>query len=160
MQIGITAHVRENCCWLPRFGFEWKLFPHDGAFRYFGKGPMENYRDMNRHVTTGWYESNMAQEFVPYIMPQEHGNHTDCKELIIPNGLHFSASGTFEMQVSPFSTEMLTQATHIDELKENGLMNVRIDYKNSGIGSNSCGPDLLKKYRLEEKEFVFSFFVM
>lgn len=160
MQIKIEADVRDNCCWLPRFGLEFKLYRRDGNFCYFGKGPLENYRDMNGHVTTGWFESDIMREYVPYIMPQEHGNHTDCKQLVIPNGLSFTTNDTFEIQVSRFSTEMLTRAAHTDELRENGLMNVRIDYKNSGIGSNSCGPDLLEKYRLCEKSFSFEFFIM
>ena len=49
---------------------------------------------------------------------------------------------------------------HIDELAENGAVNVRIDYKNSGIGSASCGPELIEKYRLNEKEIVnFKFYI-
>ena len=37
---------------------------------------------------------------------------------------------------------------------------MRIDYMNSGIGSASCGPELIEKYRLNEKEIVnFEFYV-
>lgn len=61
------------------------------------------------------------------------------------------------MKVSEYSTEALTQAMYIDELRKNGFANVRIDYKNSGLGSNSCGPELLEKYRLAEKKFDFVF---
>jgi len=74
-------------------------------------------------------------------------------------GLQFEADDVFEMQVSAYSTEALTRATHIDELEKNGTVNVRIDYKDSGLGSNSCGPELLEKYRLKEKTIKFSFFV-
>ena len=48
---------------------------------------------------------------------------------------------------------------HIDELEDTGHITVRIDYKNSGIGSNSCGPMLLEKYRLSEKDIHFEFYV-
>ena len=30
-----------------------------------------------------------------------------------------------------------------------------LDYAQNGIGSNSCGPGLLEKYRLSEEEFQF-----
>ena len=90
-------------------------------------------------------------------MPQEHGNHTNCKELHIKNGLDFYADDVFEINVSKYSTEALTKAMHIDELKDNAAVNIRIDYKNSGVGSNSCGPELLDMYRLNEKEIAFSF---
>ena len=34
---------------------------------------------------------------------------------------------------------------------------VYIDYKQAGIGSNSCGPELKEKYRFNENEFDFAF---
>ena len=34
-----------------------------------------------------------------------------------------------------------------------------IDYKQSGIGSNSCGPELDQRYQLNEKEFSFNFYL-
>lgn len=30
-----------------------------------------------------------------------------------------------------------------------------LDYRQNGIGSNSCGPQLIEKYRLDETEFHF-----
>ena len=159
MKIDIAARVRENCMWLPRFGFEFRLNPENQSFRYFGRGPMENYCDMHAHTTTGWFESDVDSEYFPYIMPQEHGNHTGCRALQMAGGLQFVADEVFEMQVSAYSAKALTEATHIDELVKNGAVNVRIDYKGSGLGSNSCGPDLLQKYRLCEKAFTFGFTV-
>ena len=51
------------------------------------------------------------------------------------------------------------QAEHQDELIPDDAINLRVDYKNSGIGSNSCGPELLEKYRLSEKRINFTFFI-
>jgi hypothetical protein len=35
-----------------------------------------------------------------------------------------------------------------------------IDYRNAGIGSNSCGPELLPKYKLNEKRIEgFTFYI-
>ena len=53
----------------------------------------------------------------------------------------------------------LTLAEHTDELTADGLTHVRVDYKVSGLGSNSCGPELEEKYRLSEKQFRFAFSV-
>ncbi|MBR5613994.1 MAG: glycoside hydrolase family 2 [Clostridia bacterium] len=157
MRVKLDAKIKENCIWLPRLGFEFKTVRKSGGFSYFGKGPYENYCDMKYHTTTGFFESSIDAEYIPYIMPQEHGNHINCKELHINDGLDFYAEEVFEINVSKYSSEMLTTATHIDELKENGAMNIRIDYKNSGVGSASCGPELLEKYRLTEKEVSFAF---
>lgn len=159
MHVGLEGNVRENARWLPRLGFEFTTLEENEAFSYYGKGPMENYCDMNMHVTTGLFESTAAAEYVPYIMPQEHGNHTACKFLEQKNGLHFEADDVFEINVSQYTSQALTQATHWDELETNHAVNIRIDYKNSGVGSNSCGPELIRKYRLAEKEIKFGFTV-
>ena len=120
---------------------------------------MENYCDMMLHTTTAWYESDIYQEFVNYPMPQEHGNHTNSKVLQIYGGLNFTAKNKMEINVSRFNSMALTGAKHTDELHDDGFTNVRIDYKNSGIGSNSCGPMLKEKYRLSEKDINFEFYI-
>ena len=159
VKITLDGKVRENCMWLPRLGYEFKLSKDSDKFSYFGRGPVENYCDMMLHTTTGWYESDTGKEFVNYSMPQEHGNHSNCRKLCMENGLCFTACEKFEINVSKYDSKALTKAMHTDELSENGYTNVRIDYKNSGIGSNSCGPVLLEKYRLSEKEIHFEFYL-
>ncbi len=58
---------------------------------------------------------------------------------------------------SKYSSKALFRATHTDELVSDGKTHLRIDYKNSGLGSNSCGPELGEKYRLSEKSIKFGF---
>ena len=159
MAVKLSGEVRDSACWLPRLGYEFKTPKKNNAFSYYGMGPGENYVDMTSHVTTSLFESTAEAEYVQYIMPQEHGNHTGCKELHVHGGLDFYAADTFEINVSKYSAEALTKAKHIDELVENGAVNIRIDYKVSGIGSNSCGPALPEQYRLKEKTFEFAFSV-
>ena len=127
MEVALSARVKETCVWLQRLGFEFKLTPECDQFTYYGRGPMENYCDMRLHTTTGWFSSDTAREYVPYIMPQEHGNHVNCKELHLKDGLSFVTDKVFEIQVSDYSTEALTAAEHVDELRKNGAVNVRID---------------------------------
>lgn len=136
---------------------EFALNGVSGEFRYYGRGPRENYRDMCRHVTTGIFESTAREEYWPYIMPQEHGNHAGCKWLELTGALRFQADRAFEINVSQYSAQALTRAAHTDELAADGLVHVRIDYKDSGLGSASCGPELLEKYRLAEKNIRFGF---
>ncbi len=153
----LYANVRENCIWLPRLGFEFKLPYENDKFSYFGMGDMENYCDLRGFAKMGYYESDADKEYVNYIMPQEHGNHTDTKLLNIKNSLSFF--GNFEFNVSHYTADMLAEARHIDELKKSDFTNIRIDYKVSGVGSNSCGPVLPEKYRLAEKKICFNFYI-
>lgn len=157
LHVALHGRVRDNCMWLQRLGMEFTLPDANSAFRYYGMGPRENYRDMNGHVTTGIFESTAADEYWPYIMPQEHGNHTGCKWLELAGGLGFEADRTFEINVSRFSARDLTEAKHIDELRPDGKTHIRVDYKDSGLGSHSCGPEMLPQYRLEEKDIDFGF---
>jgi beta-galactosidase len=154
----VEAKVNERAFWLQRFGYEFAVTDPDAAFSYFGKGPGETYCDLSRYAAYGIWKSTASREYVPYIRPQEHGNHTDSRWLRIGK-LEFAAEDQFEINVSQYGTDTLTAANHTDELVADGNTHVRIDYKVSGLGSNSCGPSLEKQYRLDEKEISFRFFI-
>ncbi|MBQ8910467.1 MAG: hypothetical protein IJY91_05445 [Oscillospiraceae bacterium] len=141
---------------LPRFGLEFAMPQENAAFRYFGCGPMESYCDLHAHAPMSYYESCAELEYVHYVRPQEHGNHYGVRELSLADKLQFTSGQDFECKVCAYSTQNLTAAEHTDELHTDGNTYVRVDYKVSGIGSNSCGPDLKEKYRLDEKAFTFS----
>ena len=106
----------------------------------------------------GLYSSTAEDEYVPYVRPQEHGNHTAVRLLRIGD-LEFTAEEDFEINVSRYSAAAIHKAEHTDELVSDGMTHLRVDYKDSGIGSNSCGPDLEEKYRLSEKQIHFAFSV-
>ncbi len=155
----LCGKVKEKCMYLPRLGFEFKVPSEKAEFKYFGMGPYENYCDMHHGSMIDWYESDADSEYVGYIMPQEHGNHIKTKVLEIKGGLSFETDGEMEINVSRYSAKTLMDAMHQDELKKDEFITVRIDYKNSGMGSASCGPKLLEEYRLSEKDISFSFFI-
>lgn len=152
----LNANIREDTVWLPRFGFEFKLNNQFNEFKYFGKGPSECYADLQRYATYGLYESDTEKEYVNYVRPQEHGNHLGVKMLSIGE-LEFLSEQSFECNVSDYSIEAIHKAEHTDELEKNGLVNLRIDYKVSGVGSGACGPETLPPYRLSEKQISFKF---
>ena len=152
----LDADIRKDAIWLPRFGYEFELPESADAFTYYGCGPAESYCDLRHAGSVGLYHSGAAREYVPYVRPQEHGNHTAARMLKIGK-LVFTAEESFEINVSRYSTDALIAAEHTDELVADGKTHVRIDYKVSGIGSSSCGPELEKKYRLSEKKIRFRF---
>lgn len=154
--VTLRGTVRQDAIWLPRLGFEWELPGDVTDFTYYGNGPAESYRDMCHAGYIGMHESDAAAEYVHYVRPQEHGNHTSVKMLRIGN-LEFRADSEMEINVSRYSTAALLKAEHTDELVADGKTHLRIDYKVSGIGSNSCGPELEQEYRLSEKEIRFAF---
>jgi beta-galactosidase len=97
----------------------------------------------------------------PHIKPQESGARYDTEWAIISNeqgmGLKFASDTSFSFNAAHYTPEDLTQTTHRHLLKRRKETTVHIDYKQSGIGSNSCGPALMEKYQLNEKVFQFGF---
>ncbi|MBO5231125.1 MAG: glycoside hydrolase family 2 [Clostridia bacterium] len=161
VDVTLKADIRENAWWLPRFGFEFTLPSQNKEFSYYGNGPYESYRDMGHWGFVGSFKSNTDDEYVNYIVPQEHGNHTTVKELKIGNMKFICNSEKgMEINVSNYTSIALSKANHIDELQSDGLVHLRVDYKVSGIGSGSCGHPLNPKYQLNEKQIDFKFAVM
>ena len=156
VRVRLGGDVRENVVYLPRLGFELTLPQKDMAFTYYGCGPVESYCDMRHGGTVGLYESGAQKEYVPYVRPQEHGNHVDVRMLSV-GALRFEGEPTFECNVSAYTADALERAEHTDELVSDGRTHVRIDYRVSGIGSNSCGPELMAQYQLKEKHIEFGF---
>ena len=153
----VKARVSPQSFWLPRFGYEFSLADPDGAFSYFGMGPGETYIDLHNYAAYGLWHSAASREYVPYLKPQEHGNHYGVRYLAFAEGLQFRADTPFECNVSQYDPMVLFRTRHAAELTKDGTTHVRIDYKNSGIGSGSCGPALMEQYRLREKEICFRF---
>ena len=156
VSVSLAGSVRQDAFWLPRLGFEFLLPAEACAFRYFAHGPLESYCGMHHAAPLGLYESDAASEYVPYVRPQEHGNHFGAKMLQIGR-LQFESETPFEFSVSRYGTDALYHAEHTDELVADGNIHLRVDYKVSGVGSGACGPLLEPPYRLSEKEIRFDF---
>ena len=117
--------------------------------RSFGRSFRKSYVSLRQ-------DSSASAEYVPYILPQEHGNHTGVRSLTI-DGLTFEATeNAFEANVSQYTVLQLDRATHIDEIGESDGTHLRIDYRNSGVGSQSCGPELAPEHRITEKQISFA----
>ena len=154
----LDADIRKDTIWLPRFGYEFSLPGHVKEWSYYGYGPGENYCDMKHGSRMGLYRSDVEKEYVAYVRPQEHGNHINVKWVQIGD-LEFGCEKGMEVQLSEYSTKALYKAEHTDELQTDGKTHLRIDYKASGLGSASCGPELEEQYRLSEKQIHFEFYV-
>jgi beta-galactosidase len=70
-----------------------------------------------------------------------------------------TSAKSFSLSVSHFSPEYLTSVNHDFELTPERETTVIIDYRTSGIGSGSCGPELAKQFRIDEENIDFKFFI-
>mgnify|MGYP004467998735 FL=1 len=145
---------------LPRFGIRMFLNKKMDEITYFGMGPQESYRDKHQASCHGLFRSKVAQMHEDYIRPQENGSHYDCDYVELTNGqcgIAAVSKNPFSFNVSVYTQEELERVSHNYELKESDSIVFCMDYAMNGIGSNSCGPDVLDKYRFAEEAFQFQF---
>ncbi len=147
--------------YLPRFGILAEFDKSFDSVDYFGMGPRDSYCDRHNASYMGLFSNKVQNEFTQYIKPQENGNHyntywaylhrNDGLGLVISND-----SQAFEFSAIPYTPIELSKTSHNYELPESDKTVLSVDYKQSGVGSNSCGPVLDEKYRFNDEEFSFT----
>ena len=97
---------------MPRLGMRLRVANSLNWVKYFGRGPQENYIDRNHGTDKGTYLSSVADQYFPYVFPQENGHHTETSWLAVGrgesgrNGLLFvSDANNFEFNVLNNSVE-------------------------------------------------------
>jgi beta-galactosidase len=145
-----------------RVGVTFELPAGFDRLRWFGRGPLENYPDRNRGAMLGVWESGVDEP--PYLVPQEFGLRTDCRwfefvdsrsgrlvrlEVLDPTSMHVSATH--------YRTEDLYAAGHETDLRPRRTLVVHADVAHRGLGTGSCGPDVLDRYRLRPGTYRFSY---
>jgi len=162
--LNVKARVKKEAAFLPRFGLQIIMPKGMEEVEYFGYGPHESYIDMHNSAKIGKYLTTVDEMFEDYIMPQENGSRYKTQWAIVSNkhgmGLQFTGCPEFSFNAAHYTPEDLTFATHSHKLRKRAETIVNIDYMMSGVGSNSCGPELRHEYRLEQKEFEFALEIM
>lgn len=147
---------------LPRFGYVFKMPEHNEKLVYYGRGETESYEDLKNASKIGIYETTVTKNFEHYVKPQENSAHVDTRWMSVMNlighGLAaISTDKTFSFNCSHYTAKQVTETPHDYELVPIKETVVNIDYRNAGVGSNSCGPELNKKYTITENVIDFSF---
>ena len=161
VQLVLSAVRDMSFPFFPRFGalFHFITSGSDSC-SYYGFGPHESYLDKHRSSRIDHFECRVSEMHEDYIVPQENGSHCGVTELAVGPLLAHSEK-PFSFNASYYSAKELDRAKHNYELKQSGALEVHLDYKQSGVGSGSCGPELMAKYQLNEKyidwNIVFSF---
>lgn len=143
---------------LPRFGLRLFLPKAMDTVSYYGLGPEENYMDKKQASYHGLFTAGVREMHEDYLRPQENGSRSDCDFVTVTGGktsLSAVSKHPFSFQASVYAQEELTEKSHNYELVPSGYTILCLDYRQDGIGSASCGPELLEKYRFDEEEFCF-----
>ena len=135
---------------LPRFGIRFPLIHEFRKLSYLGYGPYESYIDKHQASYWGSFNSTVDEQYGHYLKPQESGSHIGCisAEMFSEDTrITITSDKEFYFQAIPFSAEELSKTKHDYELTESDTTYLSIDGAQNGIGSNSCGPALDKRYQ-------------
>ena len=154
-----------------RYGMELQMPASFSKLEYYGRGPEENYIDRHSSAFIGKYESNVKDEYYPYVRPQESGNHTDIRTFSILNpttgkGITFEGYAPMECSAIPYAIEDLDAGMekehewgqHSGDLIAKGLVQVHIQQRQYGLGCiDSWMSKPMEKYRMHygDREFKF-----
>ena len=148
---------------IPKMGTWWQINPELSNVEFFGLGPNENYADKKESVYMGLFAGRVCDLFENYIRPQENGAHMDTKVMTLYNdkgkGILVCSDIGFMFSARHMSDYALTAAEHTHELISDDAIHLNIDMAQDGLGSNSCGPKPLEKYKLYPKKMSFSYTV-
>lgn len=147
---------------LPRIGVCWNVERRFETIEYIGRGPHENYPDRRSGAFLGRYISNSEKMYYPYIMPQECGHRCDTKFLSLSDKkttVEFYFSQLVGFNYLPFSDHALFSSKHTYDLQKTEFNYLTIDIAHRGIGTRSCGPDTISKYKLSCKRYKWSYLI-
>lgn len=138
---------------IPRFGIRMFLPESYTDVSYYGYGPYESYIDKHLASYVGLFNTTVAELHEDYVKPQENGSHYGCMYLSLASSKQsIKVYGkNFSFNASEYTQEELAAKKHNFELEKSKMTILCLDYRQSGIGSNSCGPLPKKEYLIEDK---------
>lgn len=161
--INVNGKVNPEHESIPRIGLQFIMPEGFENYEYFGYGPKESYIDKHHYDWVDEFKTTVTENFEHYVRPQENSSHfaTQWVKLSDENGIGFLCKGEglaeFSSNAQHFTQQMLHKAKHDYELEPLKETVLSLDYKISGVGSASCGPDILDKYKVLDKDFDFTF---
>lgn len=146
---------------VPRLGVRMVLPAGFEELEWFGPGPHETYQDRRRGARVDRYRSTVTDQYVPYIVPQEHGNKVAVRWLSLrcPSGHGFLLAGRPRISVnaSHLMAEDLIAAHHTCDLAMRPETYLHVDWNQRGLGTASCGPDTLDRYLIPPGTYHLAF---
>ena len=137
---------------LPRLGLQLLLDPAFEQVRWYGSGPMENYRDRKDAAFLGVYDSTVTEMAEHYVRTQTMGERTDTRWVRFStedgHSVSFIADDTFDFSAQHFTDEDLYRVKYANDLdivrRREVVLN--LDCEMNGLGNGSCGPGPLPQY--------------
>ncbi|OAS17811.1 glycoside hydrolase family 2 TIM barrel-domain containing protein [Paenibacillus oryzisoli] len=141
-RIGIREELLpgHNLPEIPEVGMMLQLDASFENLKWYGRGPHENHWDRAESARLGIYQGKVADQYVPYLRPQECGNKTDVRwaELTRADGLGLRIEGAkaVELNALPYTPSELEAADHMYKLPTSDKIALRVNYRQMGVGGD------------------------
>lgn len=149
---------------LPRIGITMVLNEAFEGLTWYGRGPWDNYVDRKASTIVDVHDSTVTEQYVPYILPQSHGTKTDTRwiELGSPpytpdRSIIIEGEQLLQFSALHFTESDLWEARHTIDLKPRPEVILNLDIAQRGLGTASCGPDVLDQYKVHGSHFKFAY---
>jgi beta-galactosidase/beta-glucuronidase len=159
VELAHTVELVEGLPPLPRIGVTLTVPGGYESFAWYGRGPHENYVDRKEGARVDVYRGTVDDQYVAYVKPQENGNKTGVRWAALTDeqgtGLLVVGLPLLEVSAHHFSAWNLARAAHTHQLRRRDEIILNLDLAQSGLGSESCGPGVLSRYRLEARVYHY-----
>jgi beta-galactosidase len=161
----LTADKNAKVSNMFRFGLQMPMPRSFETVEYYGRGPVENYIDRNHCADLGIYRQSVAEQFYPYIRPQENGTKTDIRwwKMLDQSGNGIKIAAPFSASALHYTIESLDEGWskeqgHSQEVDEADLTNLCIDKVQAGLGcEDSWGRIARPEYLVPYADYEFTF---
>jgi beta-galactosidase len=146
---------------LARIGVRMLLDKKLDHMTFFGRGPFENYSDRKSAADVGIYELGVNDQYT-YEKPMEQGNHEEVRWAKLSGSNMPSMTVQADeklMQVSaiPYTDEQMYPVEYKIDLPASTATVLCVSTKTLGVGSNSCGPQPLEKFKVLAENTSFTY---
>jgi len=128
------------------------------SITYLGKDT-ETYPDRNTSGKIGVYNTTPGELFHFYVKPQETGSRMETRWAALRNesgsGLIIIPEIPMAFSAWPYNEQLVDKSLHINELIEDDYITVHLDGRQTGVGTASCGPDVMDKYLIKNQPVRF-----
>lgn len=146
---------------LARIGVRMQVDKGLDRMTFFGRGPFENYNDRKSSAEVGIWDMGVHEQY-EYEKPMERGNHEEVRWAKLygqelPGMLIQSDEKLMQFAALPHTDEQMHPVEYKIDLPASTSTVVCISTKTLGVGSASCGPQPLEKFKIYSDPTSFSY---
>lgn len=145
---------------LPRIGIRMKAAKELKRAAWYGLGFGENYPDSREAAVMGVYRTDVDGMATNYVCPQENGHREEVSWYSLSDGaegLLVTCNDPVGLNIHNYTPESLEEAKHPGEIREAEDVIIHMDYRHSGLGSNSCGQEQEEAFKVKRQDFTICF---